>query len=134
VKPCLIDTNILSLFFKGHPQVSQKFADYGRLYSQVNFSLITYYEVVSGLKHRDTQGQLARFLAFANRNVIVPLTLEVIDIATDSYADLRRRGQPVDDIDLLIAATAVAGDFVLVTQNTKHFKRIAGLSVVDWSA
>jgi tRNA(fMet)-specific endonuclease VapC len=62
------------------------------------------------------------------------LTLEVIDIATDSYADLRRRGQPVDDIDLLIAATAVAGDFVLVTQNTKHFERIAGLSVVDWSA
>jgi tRNA(fMet)-specific endonuclease VapC len=134
VKPCLIDTNILSLFFKGHPQVAQKFADYERLYQQVNFSLITYYEVVSGLKHRDAQGQLARFLAFANRNVIVPLTLEVIDIATDSYADLRRRGQPVDDIDLLIAATAVAGDFVLVTQNSKHFERIAGLSVVDWSA
>jgi tRNA(fMet)-specific endonuclease VapC len=42
---------------------------------------------------------------------------------------LRRRGQPITDIDLLIAATAVEYDFTLLTYNRRHFGRIPGLRV-----
>jgi tRNA(fMet)-specific endonuclease VapC len=46
---------------------------------------------------------------------------------------LREKGQPIDDIDLLIAGTAMANGLVVVTHNRKHFDRIMGLEIEDWS-
>jgi predicted nucleic acid-binding protein len=40
---------------------------------------------------------------------------------------LRLKGQLIGDFDILIAATAVVGEFTLVTKNTDHFGRIDGL-------
>ncbi len=53
MKPVLIDTDILSLFFRGHPQVVTHFQSYTSVYPKINLSIITYYEILSGLKHRD---------------------------------------------------------------------------------
>ncbi len=59
MKPALIDTNILSFFFRNHYLVNERFRTYLREYGKINFSIITYYEILSGLKHRDAQKQLA---------------------------------------------------------------------------
>jgi tRNA(fMet)-specific endonuclease VapC len=133
VKASLVDTNILSLFFRGHPQVVAKFQAYLAEYDTISLSIISYYEVVSGLRHRDAQKQLEQFLEFSSQNTILPLTQEAADVAANLYADLRKKGQPIDDIDLLIAGTAIANGLVAVTQNRKHFDRIMGLEVEDWS-
>lgn len=124
MKASLVDTNILSLFFRGHPQVVAEFEAYLQEYDTINFSIITYYEIVSGLKHRDAHNQLTLFLEFAAQNTILPLTQDVANVAAEVYADLRKRGQPIDDIDLLIAGTAIANGLILVTENRKHFDRI----------
>lgn len=42
---------------------------------------------------------------------------------------LRRRGEPIGDMDLLIAATAVRHDLTLLTNNRRHFDRIPDLAV-----
>ena len=47
-------------------------------------------------------------------------------------ADLRRKGMPIEDLDLLIAATAKAHDLTLVTNNKANFSRIAGLRLENW--
>jgi tRNA(fMet)-specific endonuclease VapC len=133
MKVSLVDTNILSLFFRGHPQVVGKFEAYLKEYETVNLSIITYYEIVSGLKHRDAHKQLDLFLEFASQNTVLPLTQGAVDTAAEIYADLRKSGRPIDDIDLLIAGTAIANGLVLVTHNLKHFERIAGLEVEDWA-
>ena len=49
-------------------------------------------------------------------------------------AKLENNGTPLDLADLEIAAIAIAGGFVLVTGNTKHFKRVTELSVENWLA
>lgn len=133
MKAALIDTNILSLFFKGHPQVVGNFETYLEEYETINLSIITYYEIVSGLKHRDAHKQLDLFLSFVAQNTVLPLTQGVADIAANIYADVRKSGQPIDDIDLLIAATAVANGLILVTHNRKHFQRIVQLEVENWA-
>ena len=46
--------------------------------------------------------------------------------------DLESKGQRIDDMDLLIAATALQENLTLVTGNVKHFDRIANLSVENW--
>ena len=68
--------------------------------------------------------------------------LELLNIVSfdervsDTYAQLRvlleRRGKRAPAMDLLIAATAVAHNAVLVTHNTQHFESIEGLQLEDW--
>jgi tRNA(fMet)-specific endonuclease VapC len=106
---------------------------YCQEYRQLSFSLITYYEILSGLKHRDAQKQLDKFLRFSQLNQIILLSEESVAISAQLYADLRKKGTPVDDIDLLIAGVAMANNLVLVTHNQKHFSKIEGLELEDWT-
>ncbi|MEQ9549518.1 MAG: type II toxin-antitoxin system VapC family toxin [Coleofasciculus sp. G3-WIS-01] len=133
MKPALVDTDILSMFFRGNPAVVSNFQTYLNEYRQINLSIITYYEILSGLKHRDAHKQLALFLEFATQNTVLPLTQTAVTLAAEFYASLRKDGTPVDDIDLLIAGTAVANNLVLITHNQRHFSRIEGLEWQDWS-
>ena len=48
-------------------------------------------------------------------------------------AALERRGARIDDMDAIIAAHALAATAVLVTSNTRHFARVPGLLLEDWS-
>jgi tRNA(fMet)-specific endonuclease VapC len=47
VKQALIDTDILSLFFRAHPRVVQTFETYLAEYSRINISILTCYEILS---------------------------------------------------------------------------------------
>jgi len=40
---------------------------------------------------------------------------------------------PISDFDLLIGSTAIFHDLIMVTENTKHFKRIKGIQLEDWT-
>lgn len=72
MKPALIDTNILSLFFRGQAQVVANFASYLAEHPSITFSTINYYEIISGLKHRDAHKQLDVFLAIIVTNGSYP--------------------------------------------------------------
>ncbi|TBR61312.1 type II toxin-antitoxin system VapC family toxin [Mastigocladus laminosus UU774] len=133
MKPALVDTNILSLFFRNQPLVIKNFDAYIREYGKINISIITYYEIVSGLKHRDAHKQLTSFLEFVSYNTVLPLTTDSTTISGDIYAKLRKKGTPVDDIDILIAGIAITNDLILVTNNHRDFEKIEGLEIVDWS-
>lgn len=39
----------------------------------------------------------------------------------------------MDDIDIMIAGVAISNNLILVTNNLKHFQKIAGLEIEDWS-
>jgi tRNA(fMet)-specific endonuclease VapC len=133
MKPCLLDTDILSLFFRNHPQVIEYFNLYLQEYEKLNFSLITYYEILSGLKHRDANRQIENFLQFSEKNNIILLSQESVMISAEIYAESRKKGTPVDDIDLLIAGVAMANNLVLITHNQKHFGKVKGLELADWT-
>ena len=133
MKPSLLDTDTLSFFFKGHPSVVSTLEVYSRQYGRVNLSIITYYEILSGLKHRDANKKLEVFFDFAAQNTVLSLTKEAATIASEHYATLCKQGQPLEDIDLLIAGIALSNNLILVTHNTKHFERIEGLEIADWT-
>ena len=56
-----------------------------------------------------------------------------LDLYASEKARLRKAGTPVDDFDLLIAVTSVTYNLVMITNNTKHFNRIHGIELEDWS-
>lgn len=46
---------------------------------------------------------------------------------------LQRAGLLIEDFDLLIATTAITNNMVVVTSNKKHFDRVEGIKMEDWS-
>jgi len=133
MKPALIDTDILSLFFRNDLAVIEHFREYLQEYGRVEISILTFYEILSGLKHRDALKQIDMFCEFVKHNTVLPITEKSVEISSDIYATLRKKGNQLDDIDILIAGVALAHDLVLVTHNVHHFSRIEDLEVIDWS-
>jgi tRNA(fMet)-specific endonuclease VapC len=62
----------------------------------------------------------------------LPITDEIIIQAADLYALLHQEGQLISDADILIAATALRHNLVMVTENVDHFRRIPGLRIESW--
>ncbi len=133
MKPALVDTDILSMYFRGHKTVTEQFDNYRLRFGKINISIITYYEILSGLKHRDAKKQLQFFLSFANQNTVLHLTEHSAATSSEIYAELRKQGHPIDDIDLLIAGIALSYDLSLATNNENHFKKIQQLNIENWS-
>ena len=64
---------------------------------------------------------------------IIPI-FGALDIYAIEKARLRKLGTPVDEFDLLIGATAVANNLIMVTNNTTHFQKIAAIQLEDWTS
>ena len=132
MKEALIDTDILSYYFKGNDDVVENFNNYLTYYEKINLSIISYYEILSGLKFKDSAKYLTKFNKFVSVNNILPLTIESIEISSDIYSRLRKEGIIIDDIDLLIAGIAISKDLIFITNNEKHFNKITELSIMNW--
>ena len=48
-------------------------------------------------------------------------------------AKLRKEGKAIGPIDMLLAGQAISKDLILVTNNTKEFKRIENLKLENWA-
>ena len=65
---------------------------------------------------------------------VLPLDVAIGRLAGDLRAEWKRNGTPVGYRDGLIAATAKALDYILVTRNVRHFDHVQGLTVENWFA
>jgi len=128
----LIDTDILSYYFKGDAIVVANFQKYLAKYEIIEISLITYYEIMSGLLYKNALKQLEIFNDFVSENVVIAATEESCKISSEIYSKLRNNGELIDDIDLLIAGIAIENEMTLITNNTNHFGRISGLNLENW--
>lgn len=63
---------------------------------------------------------------------ILPFDDRAAWLFAEFAANLRRQGRPIGDMDVLIAATAVAFDHQLVTRNTAHFTGVPRLRVESY--
>lgn len=126
----LLDTNICIALLRGNREIAQKLINIGEGNSFL--SVITLYELMFGAYYSMHEGQeVPKVKLFIERFPIVSL----LDSA-EEYAivktQLRSSGILIDEFDLLIAATALSGDYILVTDNMKHFQRIADLKIENW--
>lgn len=55
-------------------------------------------------------------------------------IAGQIRADLSSKGNIIGPYDLLIAATSIESNRILVTHNTKEFARVNNIQLEDWEA
>ena len=129
----IFDTDTLSEFIRGNVKVTKKISDNIGKNGQIHFSVITYYEILSGLLYKDARNQLVKFEELVNISKVLPLSARSAKIAAGMEADLCKRGKVIGHTDTLIAGIAMANDLQLITNNTEHFKRIKGLEIANWT-
>ncbi|MDP2811753.1 MAG: PIN domain-containing protein [Rhodocyclaceae bacterium] len=126
-----LDTNICSYVLRRRPaSMVERFSELDR--GQLWLSAIVAAELRFG----------AAKLASIRFSAAVESWLAGFDVrpwpfeATQHYASIRaaleRSGQPIGNMDLLIAAHAIAEDSVLVTNNAREFLRVPALAVEEW--
>jgi tRNA(fMet)-specific endonuclease VapC len=134
VKPrYMLDTNICIYIAKHQPpEVKARFE---RLKpGQLVMSAITYGELYYGACK---SSQRARALTQIEE-LVQDIPVENLDLITarvygEIRATLEGQGHPIGNNDLWIGAHAMALDVTLATNNEREFKRIAGLSVENWT-
>jgi len=129
----LLDTYIASYIVKSISAAAER-----KLASippaHVAISAITRAELLFGLKRlpasHSLQLKVRKFLS-----VVGVLAWE--PQAADMYAEIRHQleigGQPIGELDMLIAAHALALGATLVTNNLRHYGRIHGLVLENWA-
>ncbi len=128
----LLDTNTASYAIKGNvPRVRERLLKIPT--TDVAISVITEAELRFSVSRFDNGKRLA---------VAVEEFLKYVDIypwtsaAAREYAELRafveREGRPMGNLDLMIAAHAVALGTVLVSSD-RVFRRVKGLTIEDWA-
>jgi tRNA(fMet)-specific endonuclease VapC len=130
----LLDTDILSLYRRSQPRVSAQAAAYMRQYGQLVFTELTRYEVIRGLMAAKATRQLVGFEQFCRLHRILPFDEASAWKSAEIWAELRARGQPIGEVDTMIAGVALAHGLAVVSRNVVHFSRVPGLVVLDWTA
>jgi tRNA(fMet)-specific endonuclease VapC len=98
----------------------------------LGISIVSHAEVFDGaFGHPDTPIRLARYRAFFAQFATIPLSSPITEVFGQLRSELRRQGQLIPDLDLLIAATALHHDLILVTRNHRHFIRIPRIRLFE---
>ncbi len=96
-------------------------------------SVITYGELLYGAKvSKQAEKNLAIIRGLPDIFPIVGIGRSIMETFIDIKRNLEVEGRPLDDMDLLIAATALTLNYCLVTNNIRHFGRVAGLDLENW--
>jgi tRNA(fMet)-specific endonuclease VapC len=128
-----LDTDACSLLIRG----GSKKLD-GRVRAvpprEVCVSAVTRAELLYGLARRPDATRLADLVqAFLGRVRSLAWSNEAAAHYAHIRAFLDSKGEPVGNMDQMIAAHARSAAIPLVTGNAKHFRRIPGLEILDWT-
>jgi predicted nucleic acid-binding protein len=119
----LVDTDVLIWYLRGDARAAETIEKVGHF----NLSVITYMELVQGMRSKEEFRILRTTLAGWGTNVL--MIDEVISTRAMLYVEQYFHSHSLRLADALIAATAIAQAVPLLTGNTKHYRHIPDLKV-----
>ena len=130
----LLDTNIVTAFIKRNFQVLTRLQAAQDSSQDLFISCITYYETRRGLLYTNATRQTTIFeLLRLNADILLLNDLDILEVAANIHVDLKRRGKTIQDADILIAATAIAHNLILVS-NDSDMVNVQNLQLENWLA
>lgn len=128
----MLDTNICIYLIKNDPPkvlAELKRHDLG----EIGVSSVTAAELAYGVAKSGSERNRAALEQFLLPLDIAPFDEKAAWYYGDVRSTLERAGTPIGPLDTQIAAHALSLGCVLVTNNTREFQRVAGLSVENWT-
>ena len=127
-----LDSNIISYVLKDDEFVINRYRQEARQGNEFVMPPIVYFEIKRWLLERGAKNKEAEFDKLCQAVPLGDLDRSVWDTAATLYVQARKKGKPINDADLIIAAFCIANSYILATNNTRHFGEIDGLMFVNW--
>jgi tRNA(fMet)-specific endonuclease VapC len=128
----LLDTNICVHFLNRNPVVFEKLQQVSD--EDIGVSIISIAELKFGAYNsKKIKNNLEKIKSFTNIVQTIRINDDVADKFGETKTYLRSHGFIFDDFDILIGATAIVNNLILVTNNIKHFINISEIILEDWT-
>lgn len=124
----ILDTNAVSALFSGDPAIAEVLDGQHRHHLPV----IVIGEYRYGLVRSRDRGRLGRLLdLLIDHSIVLPVEVETTAHYATLREELRRRGHPIPENDVWVAALARQHGLPVVTRDS-HFDHVAGLDRLSW--
>jgi tRNA(fMet)-specific endonuclease VapC len=127
----ILDTNTLIYFFKGMGNVADNLLAASP--KDIGIPAVVLYELEYGIARstapRKRMKQLEELCALVD---VLPFGGEEAKASAGIRVALEKKGTPIGPYEVMIAGTALSKQGTLVTSNTKEFRRVPGLKIIDW--
>ena len=128
MKKYLIDSDILIYFLKGKQEVVQRLSQIP--IDELHISRINYTELIYGAYNSTKVNQNLKVIEpFLDSFEVLEFTKTSSLIFAKEKARLKKSGNIIADMDLMIASIAIENDCTLISNNIKHFDRIQNLKL-----
>ncbi|WP_418640593.1 PIN domain-containing protein [Sulfurimonas sp. ST-27] len=128
MKKYLIDSDILIYFLKGKQEVVQMLSQIP--IDDLYISRINYTELIYGAYNSSKINQNLKIIEpFLENFKILEFTQASSLVFAKEKVRLKKNGNIIADMDLMIASIAIANDCTLISNNIKHFDRIQNLEL-----
>lgn len=134
-KVYMLDTNICSFIMREQPvSLLEKLQECVMNRDTIVISAITYAEMRFGaIGKKASPKHNALVDAFCERvDSVLPWDKSAVDATTVIKKCLSDVGMPIGNNDSAIAGHAVSINAILITNNTREFSRVEGLTIEDW--
>ena len=126
----MLDTESVSMALRGQGRIGAKILE--RRPSELCVSALTVAELRYSADHLESPKLHALIDAFISNVEVLAFEEDCASHFGTIANELARRGVPIEEFDILVAAHAVAAEATLVTHHTDHFARVLGLNVENW--
>jgi len=127
------DTSFLIDLVRRRPEAEEKLRPYlenGDPLSTTPLNVAELFEGVFSPKSR--KGEYERVDGLLRHLELLEFSLAVCEKYGRLENELRARGNPIGDLDTLIASAAITNRQILLTRNKAHFQKVPGLVVESW--
>ena len=87
-------------------------------------------EKSGAFNYANPEEHIKTFRSFLENFHLLTLNLPIVEKFAEVRAHLRRWGQMISDFDILLGATALHHDLIVLTYNKKHFQRIPDIKIL----
>lgn len=128
----LLDTCVISDFIKGEAGTIARLKQTPP--ADIAISAVTVMELCYGLALNPQRAQKVEsaIASILSSVTILPFSNGEAERAAQIRATLKSQGQPIGAYDVLIAATALQHNLIMVTANQQEFERVLGLQIENW--
>ena len=128
MKKYLIDSDILIYFLKGKQEVVQRLSQIP--IDDLYISRINYTELIYGDYNSSKIDQNLKVIEpFLDSFKVLEFTKTSSLVFAKEKARLKKNGNIIADMDLMIASIAIENDCTLISNNIKHFDRVRNLEL-----
>ena len=127
----MLDTDTVSFLVRKNPSVIKNLIIHED--DEICISAITYAELCFGLEKKGSERLFDEVKTIMGKLSIVDFDNTQSELYGKIRLELEKSGTSLGDMDMLIAVATVSAGAILVSHNVRHFSKIKGIKVEDWS-